>query len=156
MIINREIRTLVDGKLVVKIKIYDSAKACLEAHWGCKFGEVQEMVGCDGQGKQYKLTPREIIENVSNTGCWGFCDQKDMLHIWFSGKCDLSDLIHLLAHERGHCFKPHYKSVRREEIKADKYGDTARFAYQTAVHLKAMVKKPGPLEKEYPGDEENW
>lgn len=136
MIIKREIRTLVDGKLVVKIKIYDSAIECLEAHWGCKFSEIREMVGCDGRGKQYKLTPEEILANITEKGCWGFCDKKDAIHIWFSGECDLSNLIELLGHERGHTLTPHYKRLKKEETKAGRYGETARFAYQTAIQLK--------------------
>jgi hypothetical protein len=143
MIIKREIRTAFDGKVVVKINIYDSAKECLEAHWGCQSSEVREIVGYDVQGKQYRLTPEEILANITKKGCWGFCDKKGVLHIWLSGECDLSDLIELLGHERGHALMPHYKKLKKEEIKAGRYGETARLAYQTAIQLKELAKKDG-------------
>jgi hypothetical protein len=142
LIIKREIRTGFEGKVVVKIWIYDSAKACLEAHWGCKFSEIRELVGYGGQsGQQYRLTPEQILNNITETGCWGFCDPKDVLHVWVSGECDLSNLVHLLGHERGHSLKPHYKGLKKEEIKAEQYGETAKFAYQAAMQLKELVQK---------------
>jgi hypothetical protein len=134
MIIKREIRTLFDGKIIVQINIYDSAQECLEAHWGCQSSEIREIVGYDVQGKQYRLTLEEILANVTEKGCWGFCDDKDVLQIWLSEECD---------HERGHALLPHYKQLKKEEIKAGRYGETARFAYQTAIQLKELVKKDG-------------
>ncbi len=128
----------------IKIKIYDSCQECFEAHLGCKISEVGEMGGFDGQGKEYKFTPAQAMENMIERGYWGFCDDKTdipVLHIWYSPDCEIDDLIHLLAHERGHSLRPYYRSEKKEEMKADQYGETARFAYQVALQMLELVRQ---------------
>ena len=145
MIIEKEIQSIFpENKAVIKIKIYDSAQECFEAHLGCKLSEVDVMGGCDGDGNEYEFTPEAAMENMAKTGCWGFCDDKAIiptLHIWCSPDCQVDNLIHLLAHERGHSLKPWHRSEAKEEIKAERYGETARFAYQVALQVKELTRQ---------------
>ena len=143
MVIEREIQSVFpENKTVIKIKMYDSAQECFEAHLGCKLSDVDVMGGCDGNGNEYKFTPETALENLVKTGCWGFCDDKGVvpiLHIWCSPDCQIDNLIHLLAHERGHTLRPWHRSQEKEEMKAERYGDTARFAYQVALQVKEFT-----------------
>lgn len=143
VIIEREIQSIFpDNKTVIKIKIYNSVQECFEAHLGCKLSEIGEMGGFDGDGREYKFSPEEAMENMIETGCWGFCDEKltiPVLHVWCSPKCQMDNLIHLLAHERGHTLKPWHRKPEREEVKAERYGETARFAYQVALSIRELL-----------------
>jgi len=147
MIIEKEIKSLFEGKTIIKIMIYDSAQECLESHLGYKFSEISEMGGYDGQGNEYRFSPEQALENMTERGCWGFCNDKDTFHIWVAADCAIDDLIHLLAHERGHTLRPFYRQEEKEEIKAERYGETARFAYQIATQIKSktVINKQNPI-----------
>lgn len=146
MIIETEIipQLFPDKNQKIKIKIYDSVQECFEANLDCKLSEIEEMGGFDGDGNEYKFTPQEAMENMVKRGCWGFCDEKStipIIHIWCSPECQIDDLIHLLAHERGHTLRPWHSSPQREEMKADRYGETARFAYQVALQIRKLKSR---------------
>ncbi len=153
MVIEREIESIFpENKTVIRIKIYDSVQECFEAHLGCKLSDIGEMGGYDADGKEYKFTPQEAMGNMKEMGCWGFCNDKSnipILHVWWSPECQITDLIHLLAHERGHTLRPWHSSEEKEEMKAERYGKTARFAYQVAMQL-MNIKPPLPPHRANP------
>jgi hypothetical protein len=123
----------------VKVIVYDTPQKVLLEYFGGEMTEEDELCGCDGKGKEYHITTKEMADNMKMSGCWGFCRGKSEIHLWHSKDVDMSELIHLLAHERGHMLNPIYKTHAKEEIKAEKYGDTARFAYDVAKNLIGQI-----------------
>ena len=107
----------------------------MEAWCHCPLSEVKEWGGFDGDGEEYSFSPETVLKNIKESGCWGFSGNKNSIHVWFDANCDMGDLVHLFAHERGHILRPHKRSDDKEEIKAETYGDTARFAYDVANSL---------------------
>jgi hypothetical protein len=51
----------------------------------------------------------------------------------------MSELCHLLGHERGHSIRPFHRTPEDEEKKAELFGQTAKFAYQVALAIKEEV-----------------
>ena len=46
------------------------------------------------------------------------------------------DFIGMMAHEKGHLTRPFHRNEIEEEMKAERYGDAAAFAYQVYEDLK--------------------
>jgi len=63
-------------------------------------------------------------------GCWGWCENRSILHLWISRRARFVDALNLIAHELGHCQKPHHNSRSKEEIKAANYGSIAESALE--------------------------
>lgn len=53
---------------------------------------------CQGDLKDIKT----LKKAVSGCECWGFIEDKKIIHCWFSEKATIPDLIHLIGHELGH------------------------------------------------------
>jgi hypothetical protein len=67
---------------------------------------------------------------------YGYVHDKKDIHIWYDKKrCNIEDLITLIAHEKGHTIEPFYKDQSKEEKKAQKYADVALEAYREALKL---------------------
>lgn len=95
----------------------------------CKHG------GVDENGNEWEMDFDEIITAIKRMGCYGFTDNKTNIHVWISKKADPTDIINLLAHERGHLIKPNHRNLVKEEMKAEMYGLCAEFAYRTFLDL---------------------
>jgi hypothetical protein len=135
MKIIKEVTSVLEKSEGIELVIYDNPKECMEAWCQCPLSEIKEWGGYDGDGKEYLFTPEQVLGNITENKCWGFQKEKKSIHIWFDKDCDISLLINLLAHERGHIEKPHHKKQDLEEIKAEKYGNIAVFAYEVAKEL---------------------
>lgn len=89
------------------------------------------MVGFDREGKKYEYKIADFCK-TPGIKCWGFLRNKKEINLWVDADCPMADLTALVAHEYGHYLEPHYKSSKREEIKAGRYEAAARFAYNVA------------------------
>jgi len=124
-----------NGNERVPIIVYDSAQECLEAYLGCPLEQAGSMEGYNSKGIRYSYSPEEALERIKKKRCWGFCSDKEALHLWKDESCDVGTFIELIAHERGHMCRPHHRSQDLEEIKANQYGEIARFAYEVGLHV---------------------
>lgn len=134
MKIVKEINSILEGETSVELHIYDTPEEVISAFFG-PIEDIAEVGGFDGKGGEYHLSLDEMIANITENGCWGFCGDKNSIHVWHSKDVDLKTLIHFFAHERGHILRPHHKDEEKEEMKAERYGDTAVFAYEVSTAL---------------------
>ena len=126
----------VDCGFGIELFVYDTIEEIECAYTGADSIDGSEVIeGFDGDGKEYSLTMDEFIENTKMFGCWGFCDNKKNIHVWYSDNVGLGELISFFAHEMGHINEPHHESEQEEEMKADKYAETAVFAYDISTAL---------------------
>ena len=123
----------------VHIVIHKTSTECLEAYCRKPLDKVKYFKDRDLDGNEYKIPISKMLSNMRQCKCWGFCDEKNLIHIWFSKTCAFDDLVYLVGHERGHMLRPYRQSIKEEELKAHKYGETALMAYQVAFEL--MEKK---------------
>ena len=136
-IIDKEIKDP-SGNNILKLKIYTTAEECFEAFWHCPISEIEEMGGVGEGGDEITISAKDALSNIVRVGCWGFCDNKNVIHVWLSNECEMSDLVHMLAHERGHTLRPFHRDDEAEERKSEKYGEVARFAFTIANQLKEL------------------
>jgi len=121
----------------IYIYLYDTPEDVAEAIYG-PLGDIADIGGFDAQGGEYHLSVTDMITNITSVGCWGFCDNKQNLHVWVDKESvDFRDLIQLLAHEYGHIKRPHYNDPQKEEMKAEGYSEVTLFAYDVATKLLA-------------------
>ena len=130
-----------NGKENVPIIVYESARECLEAYFGCPLDKAGKMEGYGSNGMKYSYSAPEALERIQKKQCWGFCSDKEAIHIWMGKDCEVGALIEMIAHERGHMVRPHHRCEEVEEEKADKYGEIARFAYEVGLHVQEAIVK---------------
>ena len=92
------------------------------------------MVGFDCEGKKYEYKISDFCK-APTLKCWGFLKNKKEINLWVDVDCPMADLTALVAHEYGHYLQPHYKSSKREEMKAGEYETAGRFAYNVAFDI---------------------
>ena len=137
MKIIKEIESVVDRKKSIELHIYETPEEVVSAMFG-KIDDIVDVGGFDGNGSEYHMTLDTMLSNIKESGCWGFSGNKKAIHVWFDKSVDLKTLIHLFAHERGHLLRPYHRDEEQEEIKAERYGDTAVFAYEVATELLSL------------------
>lgn len=132
----------------IKIKRYKTPEEVICALCGgVGIDDIASFGGIDVDGSEYELPISEVLQNVKETGCYGFTDAKQTIHVWISGNVKMANLINLIAHERGHIQRPHFRDEIKEEVKAGKYGECAEFAYCVAIDLIAGDKAEYLYEK---------
>ncbi len=124
---------------------YDTLKEIIEEHYQTPFNELSDFQVCggDGRGGEYNLTFEEMIENIKLMACFGFAckqDGKNEIHFWVDiDNVDPIDFIGLIAHEKGHLLRPWKKTSIDEELKADRYADTATLAFKVACDVLGII-----------------
>ena len=120
----------------ITIKRYSTPEEVLSALFGgVGFDEIASFGGVDVDGTEYELPISDALKNIKETGCYGFTDSKKIIHVWVDQNVAMANLINLIAHERGHIQRPHFRDEMKEEMKAGGYGDCAEFAYCVAKDL---------------------
>lgn len=124
----------------ISIVVYNSARDIIEAFEGCKIEDIDCSGFVDGHGEAFEFGPKEYLENVQRFGAWGFCDQKNKIHVWFDESTTIEDRIRLFSHEVGHMQRPYHRDFIKEEMKAEMFSDVATISYSLAnisLNLKA-------------------
>ena len=139
-----EQKTGFEGKVSITLVRYETLNELIEEHYQMPFEELAggEVCGGDGNGGEYKLSFEEMIENISEMGCYGFaCKKKgeNEIHFWVNKETvDPVDFLGMIAHEKGHTMRPWKRDPLQEEARAERYGDTASFAFQIAKDILGM------------------
>ena len=100
-----------------------------------------ESLGCvDIDGNEINMSYSEQRNAIKEQGCWGFADTKyPVIHVWTSPECEMSTLVHMLAHERAHQLYPiqveNNDEFLKEELTVEYFGEVARFAYVVAMQI---------------------
>ena len=138
-----------------KVVKYRTARECLAAFHRCRVSELPKhgyWVCVDSKGIKRRLTVKANREEIKRRGCWGWCEDKKVLHLWISRRAKLAEVIGLIAHEIGHCEKPYLRRAA-EERKASKHEKVARNA--AAVYQWFFDKRRRRVPKEsYEGNGE--
>jgi len=77
---------------------------------------------------------RESLIGIYQRQVWGWCEAKEVIHVWVGRGAKMEDVIALIAHEQGHMMRPHHRSLK-EEQKACIYEKVAVMAYEGAKDL---------------------
>lgn len=82
---------------------HQTLESLLEVMWGCPISELEggTLTGTDANGKEHEIAFEKVVENIKYEGLYG-CADGNHIHIWFKDDTDLTDLVHLIAHERAH------------------------------------------------------
>lgn len=134
-------------KIAIYFYRYDTLKELIEKHYQTPFDELEggEICGGDGNGGDYNLSFEEMIENIELMACYGFACKREgenQIHFWVDAdKVDPVDFIGLISHEKGHLLRPWKRDVMQEELKADRYADTATLAFKVACDVLEMELK---------------
>jgi len=85
-----------------------------------------------GDTEPCRITIRQDKKQRKENGCFGFYySEKNQMHLWCDEtKLKIEEIIEVIGHELGHIVDPIYNDKIKEEIKADKYSEVARAAYQ--------------------------
>lgn len=132
----------IDGEIAVILHRYDTIEDLLVEMRQCPIEDIKmsQHGGFDGDGKEYEYTYDQYYEAIERIGCYAFADNKSEIHFWVdTEKAYPGDFLGMIAHEKGHLTRPFHRNEMKEEIKAERYGDTAAFAYQI---YKDVFKEP--------------
>lgn len=131
----------------IHVILYDTLLECMADFLGCEQDEVLEQEGVwqwageDGVERE-KPMQEAVAEILDQDLVWGWIEDKEWLHLWYSDQCPLKRLLGALAHEIGHVCRPHHRSLFTEETKACKYGATAMTAYSI---MQEILDKRAPV-----------
>lgn len=124
----------------IHIVNYDTLLECMAAFLRCEENEVLELEGVwqwgDEDGVHHEEPMQEAVAKILNyDDVWGWIEDKQWVHIWFSDQCTPERLLGALAHELGHIRRPWHRDTFVEETKACKYGSVAMTAYDIMKDL---------------------
>ena len=138
-----ETAILIEDDKDIKIVRYKTPEELLAAEYGMPIDELRlcKHGGFDSDGKEVEFDFNELIIAVKDMGCYGFAGNKLDIHVWISADANLVDVMNLLAHERGHLFRPFHRDLMKEEKKANLYGLCAEFACRVALNLGVNFNK---------------
>jgi len=94
----------------------------------------------DSDGTHHRQNTKDAMRDIRHRTCWGWCENKELIHVWVGKKATVGDVIGLLAHEMGHVYRPHKKNIFNEEQKAAQYAEVALTAYNAAQDLVGRIK----------------
>ena len=118
---------------------YRTAKQCFAAYHNSFSSKLpKSWTFFDRAGKKKHQSMKACLSYVRNLGCWGWCSNKSVLHLWVSSRAKMPEAIALIAHEIGHCQHP-FEKGGKEEQKAAKYEKVARTAVDIYLDFKAGV-----------------
>ena len=123
-------------KKPITIVRYNSLKDCFMSF--IEDNEISDNDYWEGYngGRKFRVNVKKWLNNCKRK-CWGWADYKPKtIHIWIDKECSIEELIGILAHEASHLRQPRYKNKMEEEKKANRAGEDAKFAYQSAIKIK--------------------
>lgn len=116
-------------------KSYHTINECLAAFFDCKKEKLDSLSGNFemrwASGNESEWDVQAAIKNIRTQRCWGWIEDKTMLHYFIRKSATMSDLVKMFAHEIGHMQRPWHRDLK-EEQKADKYSNIAAAAYCVA------------------------
>jgi hypothetical protein len=123
-------------KDAIVLKRHKTLEELLCLMWGGESLEGSTFGGFDGDGNEYELSFDEMVGNIKEMGCYGFVDSKQSIHFWVDTDIvSPVDFIGMMAHEKGHLTRPFHRDEMREEMKAERYGEAASFAFQIYMDI---------------------
>ena len=111
---------------------------CGEEYEGLKEGDttsVNVMRYDENTGEYNQASFWDMKKDILQKGHWGFCNEKEEIHIWTSAKTTDKQKIRLIAHEIGHTNRPFHNDIEKEEAKAEKYADVTAKAWDLMQQL---------------------
>ena len=77
----------------------------------------------------------DMKKDIEMRGHWGFCNDKEEIHIWCTPDTPDEKKLRLIAHEIGHTKRPFHKDIEKEEAKAEQYAEVTAKAYDLMQQL---------------------
>lgn len=117
---------------------YETLNEIIESYLGVPIDELSDgdVLGLDANGGEHCMSFEDMMQNIEEMALYGFSAKRsgeNQIHFWVDAtRVDPIDFIELIAHERGHLLSPCKRDDLQEELKADRYGTTALFAFRVA------------------------
>jgi hypothetical protein len=114
----------------MKIQRHKKLGELIELRWGISLKEYLE---CDDNdtinintGKKEKISTKEEVDSYIKSGFWGLVEvDTGVIHFWLDEKVvNKERFLYFLAHEIGHTKGKECWNMRKEELRANTYGDT--------------------------------
>lgn len=123
----------------LQILRYSELEECLAAYLRCSTDELGEQEGvwvwADYGGERHERSIREAIDIIRDDDCWGWLEDKSVLHLWYSDGVTERSLLNMISHELGHRERPHHRTIEKEERKANQYAMISTTAYDIMQDL---------------------
>lgn len=116
------------------IILYDTPEDCVEAFCG-EIPKTGYWDWFDEDGKLHHDSWKRSLKDIRELGCWGWVENKKIVHVWISKRASKRMVLWMLTHEMSHIRRPHYLDQREEEMKAGQAGRSAREAYDAMTHI---------------------
>lgn len=103
----------------------------------CSIEELDEFCinGEYENGEACEHPVADAIDGMKTTGCWGYVDDKSVIHYWADPSVEPTTLIHFLAHEIGHRTGEPCEDEHEEEMRAEAFGEVAKEAYELMLFV---------------------
>ena len=123
---------------VMKILFYDSVESLVKESWGGEDIKGSTFGYMDDKNNETCISVDELCKNIEDQGLWGFVDRLGTIHMWIDKQiAQTENLLSFFSHELGHLQRPFKRNDLKEEMKAERYSDISKFAYQLS---KAVIK----------------
>ena len=130
---SKPISTLTKIPEDINIILYPTVESVLKESWGGEditdstFGFMNP----DGSETDQEMDVDELCRNIKRCGIWGCVNNDGTIHMWIDKDvATKEDILSFFAHEIGHLHKPAKKDFLEEEMKAERYSDITKCAYQ--------------------------
>lgn len=115
---------------------YRTINECLSKFFGCSVKDLEDLEGhwewMDADGVHNKSEVQESLNMIRKRNCWGWVENKKIIHFFIRKKASLKDRLSLFSHEIGHITRPYHRTAR-EEQKANIFSMVAITAYNMAI-----------------------
>ena len=132
----------------VRLVIHPTVDGILQSYCGDTYDSLKEgdtssvnvMRYNEDTQEYYNASFDDMKRDIKMKGHWGFCNEKEEIHIWATPETSKRDKLRLIAHEIGHTTRPFHKDIQLEETKAERYAEVAAKAYDLLEQLDGYNK----------------
>ena len=121
-------------KKPIQIIRHSTLRECLKAY-GIPANAQGYWKWADADGTNHKTKNSTALSLIKRRTCWGWTEDKKVIHVWIGKRATLVDIVGLLAHEMGHIQRPFRANVYDEEQKAAIYASVALGALSAAEEM---------------------
>ena len=127
----------------LRLIIHPTVDGILQSYMGDTYDTIKEgdtssfnVMRYDQDKEEYFPSGFEDMkEDLEFRGHWGFCNDKQEIHIWTKPDTSEREKLRLIAHEIGHTRRPYHKAIQEEEAKAERYAEVTAKAYDLLQQL---------------------
>ena len=127
----------------IRLIIHPTVEGILQSYCGDSYDSLKDgdtssvnVMRFDEETQQYFHADfNSMRKEINSKGHWGFCNDKEEIHIWCTAKTTEREKLRLIAHEIGHTQRPYHKNIEEEEAKAERYAEVSAKAFDLMQQL---------------------